>query len=134
MPGVSPSDLNRSFVGSPSASQPKLKRIEVPQFDGDILKFDNFRQLFENLVHIRDDLTNIQKLYYLKEAFVGPAAEIARDFTLNDRLYSEAWTYILSRYDNPRSVVKTLFLKFTNLKPLKSETEIRGVLYIETHF
>lgn len=128
LPSAGASNLNKSFLNSQNSKSPKLKKIDVPEFDGDILKFDSFRRLFENLIHNSEELTNVQKLYYLKNSLTGPAAEIIRDFSLDDRSYSEAWSYILTRYDNPRSVIKSLFRKLINLKQIKSDVEIRGLL------
>lgn len=54
MASGSKGELNKSFV-SPNATQPKLKKINVPEFDGDFLKFDNFRRLFENLIRNNDE-------------------------------------------------------------------------------
>lgn len=38
---------------------------------------------------------------------------MVRDFRLEDRAYPEAWAYVVSRYDNSRSFIKTLFGKLT---------------------
>lgn len=119
-------DLNSTFRAP--TTQPKLERIVVPSFDGNILNFRNFKGLFENLVHNNEDLSNVQKLYYLKQALVGDAKDFVRDFKLDDRAYSEAWAHLLSRFDNKRAVVKTLFRDLYNLEPIKAENQITSLL------
>lgn len=44
-----PSVLDQSFRLNPSTSLPKLEKVKVPTFNGDILNFQNFRSLFEIL-------------------------------------------------------------------------------------
>ncbi len=121
------SDLNQSFR-QPNQCVPKLERIQVPTFDGNILNFPNFKGLFQNLVHGNEELSNVQKLYYLKQSLVGTAREVIRDFELNDAAYPEAWAYILKRYENKRAVIRTLFRNFSNLEPIKHESSIRSLL------
>ncbi len=122
-----PSAMNQSFCAS-SYIQPKVKRIEIPSFNGDILKFNSFRGLFENLVHNNPDLTNVQKLYYLKQALVENAADLIRDFELTENSYVQAWSTVITRYENKRLVVKTLFKKLISIEAIKSDTKIRTLL------
>lgn len=92
------------------------------------MNFGNFRALFENLIHNNHDLKNVQKLYYLKQALVGPAEDLIRDFELNDQAYPEAWAYLINRYDNKRAIVRLLFRKLRDLEQLKSESSIRSLI------
>lgn len=38
-----------------------MKKIEVPTFDDNVLKFNSFRSLYENLVHNNANFSNFQK-------------------------------------------------------------------------
>ena len=58
---------------------------------------------------------------------VDDAAEI-KDYDLEDGYYSEAWNYLLSRFDNKRTVIKTLFRQLYNLESTKSDRQIRSLL------
>ena len=96
--------LNQTFRSSGHTVQPKLKDIEVPKFRGDVMKFQNFKALFENLIHNREDLSNVQKLHYLKEALSGDALEIIINFELCDSAYPEAWKCLLDRFDGKKII------------------------------
>lgn len=120
-------DLNKSVIASPGVTQPKFKKTNVPEFDGDILKFVSVCCLFENLIHNNDVLTNTQKLYYLKISLIESASEIIRDFKLEDRHCAEAPSYSLAGYGNPCKVVKAPFHKLTNLKQIKSDVKVLGL-------
>jgi len=88
-----------------SSLQPKLEHIQVPTFDGDILKFQNFKSLFENLIHNNAALSNVQKLYYLKQALISSAGKLVRNFELSKDSYTEAWEFVLARYGNKRATI-----------------------------
>lgn len=103
----------------------KLKSIELPVFDGDLCNFYNFKSLFLNLVHEKTEYSNVQKLYYLKQALTGKAAVVLRDCELNDEAYNEAWAYFLERYESKRAIVRNLFCKLGKLQPIRDETGIR---------
>ena len=127
LPSAGHADLNASFRTA-SSCQPKLEKMSVPTFDGNILNFQNFKGLFENLIHNNNELSNVQKLHYLKQSLIGDAKDYVRDFSLDDRSYSEAWSHLLSRFDNKRAVVRTLFRSFYNLESIKHKNQVRTLL------
>ena len=123
--------LNSSLLdqsSSSSSNEPKLKRIEIPEFDGDLSNFYNFKALFSNLVHNNPDFNNVQKLYYLKQSLVGNAAIVLRDCDLAEDAYAEAWNYFLQRYESKRAIVRNFFVKLSSLQPIRSEAGIRQLL------
>lgn len=88
-------DYRSSCIGFLKRNRSKnltvLEGIQIPTFDGDILKFQNFKSLFENLIHNNVELSGVLKLYYLKQSLIGKANDLVRDFDLNDSSYGEAW-------------------------------------------
>lgn len=51
---------------------------------------------------------------------VGAAKDFLRDFDLSETAYPEAWSYLLSRFDNPRAVGKALFRNLRGLTAISS--------------
>jgi len=43
-----------------------LPKINLPTFDGDKIKWENFRDLFKILVHNINNIPIIKKMHYLK--------------------------------------------------------------------
>ena len=108
---------------------PKLEEIKVPKFNGEILNFPNFKGLYENLVHNNGALSGVQKMHYLKKAFEdGKSEKLIRDFPLSETAYAEAWALVLSRFENKRAVLRTLFKHFADLKPINSPAKLRDLL------
>jgi len=73
-------------------------------------------------------LSKVCKLYYLKQALVGTAGDLVRDFELSEELYDEAWAFVLSRYNNKRATVRVLFRRLQQLESIMSNTKIRSLI------
>lgn len=54
----------------------KLKPISIPRFGGDYRSWTTFHDLFRNLIHTNNTLTNVQKMQYLKTNIDGEASRI----------------------------------------------------------
>ncbi len=130
-PQASSTVLSQSLLGNSTnvgSSGPRLPKISIPDFSGDIREFQNWKNLFVNLVHDNPDISTIQKLYYLKSVLKGDASALIRDLELSERSYAETWKHILDRFENRRVVIRTYFSDLLAIQPIKSEHEIRSLL------
>ena len=60
------SSQESAHTESRQSSNLKLPGIELPKFNGDVLKFQNFWDQFEAAVHNNGDLPNVQKFTHLR--------------------------------------------------------------------
>lgn len=111
-----------------ATTQPKLKDIEVPKFDGDRSKFLDWKAMYETLVHENPAYGNAERMFYLKKALVSEAELVLRDCNLVPEAYPETWSYVLERYENKRAIVRDLFVKLFDLQPIQSENGIRELV------
>ncbi len=101
-----------------------MPKIEVPKFRGDFRKFNGWAALFENLVHLNEELDPLKKLHFLKSSLVGPAAELVADTPLTEADYQEAWADVKSSYDIRRIIISAHFKDLLDLKPIRNEGDI----------
>ncbi|UYV70987.1 hypothetical protein LAZ67_8001338 [Cordylochernes scorpioides] len=106
----------------PNGSQAniKLPQFDLPIYDGDRGKWINFKELFLTTIDAHPGLTNIQKLQYLNSAVKGEAARLIRGFPLLSENYGQAWSTLLSRYDNPRELAYAQVSKIFSLRAIKN--------------
>ncbi|KMQ83158.1 hypothetical protein RF55_20764, partial [Lasius niger] len=97
-----------------------LPRIDIPKFAGEITKWENFRDIFESLVASRTDLSNVQKLHYLKANLTSEASLILTNTQITDANYATAWELLKKRYDNPRAIVNAHLQTFVDLPSVNS--------------
>lgn len=82
----------------------KLPEIKLPTFDGDILNWLTFKNVFEGLV-VQSELPNSSKFYYLSGALKGDAKNLLHNLPITDSNFNVAWELLKQRYDSPRSLV-----------------------------
>ncbi|UYV69619.1 hypothetical protein LAZ67_6004108, partial [Cordylochernes scorpioides] len=106
----------------PNGSQAniKLPQFDLPIYDGDMGNWINFKELFLTTIDAHPGLTNIQKLQYLNSAVKGEAARLIRGFPLLSENYGQAWSTLLSRYDNPRELAYAQVSKIFSLRAIKN--------------
>lgn len=88
-----------------SADQIKLPPINLPTFNGSYDQWPNFRDTFKAVIDENQNLSDIKKLYYLRLALKGLAAEIIASITMSADNYEIAWKLLEGRFENKRVLV-----------------------------
>ena len=93
--------------------QIQLPKINLPEFHGDPLEWESFRDLFKPLVHNVQGLSQVQKFFYLQSCLKGEAEDLLKGIQITDTAYAGAWEDLEARYGNTRILsfmyMKTLF-------------------------
>lgn len=63
-----------------------LPRMDIPKFSKELTKWENFRDIFDSLVSCRTDLSNLQKLHYLKANLTGEASFVLTNIQITDAI------------------------------------------------
>ena len=98
----------------------KLPKLEVPTFDGDILKWKSFWDQYRVSIHDRDDLTPAEKMVYLQGALKDKTAKSTIEgLTRSGEHYADAVKCLQSRYDRPRLIHQTHVRRIIEAPSLK---------------
>ncbi|XP_011313118.1 uncharacterized protein [Fopius arisanus] len=105
--GVSDSSRRSLASGTaqPTYSKRYLPEISLPKFGGAYADWRSFRDLFASLVGSNTDLSNVEKMHYLRTSLSGESAQRIADLTISDESFSIAWDQLLSRYENKRLLI-----------------------------
>ncbi|XP_078051973.1 uncharacterized protein LOC144478129 [Augochlora pura] len=82
-----------------------LPKIDLPKFDGKLEKWTTFKDAFKHIIHAHPNLSDIQKLSYLRLSLTGKAASAIESLTISEDDYKVAWNQLLEDYDNTRALV-----------------------------
>uniref|UniRef100_A0A1B0D838 Uncharacterized protein n=1 Tax=Phlebotomus papatasi TaxID=29031 RepID=A0A1B0D838_PHLPP len=93
----------------------KLPTLEVPNFSGDHTQWLHFKGMFLSIVHNNRQLSNIQKLQYLKSYVSGNALKLIENVPLSDQNYESAWGLLQSQFDDAFTVVHHEIEKFCRI-------------------
>lgn len=102
--------------GHSTQSQLKLPKIDVPRFGGELGQWNNFRSLFEQLVHNNNYLSNIEKFQYLCSYLCGEPLDIVNRFLLTKDNYDSAWLALKERYQSERLLISHYVSSVINFK------------------
>lgn len=79
-----------------------LPDIKLIPFDGEILNWPKFRDVFKSVVEEHKSLTPAKKFHYLITNLSGPALSLVSKFQITDQNYPLAWASLCETYDKPR--------------------------------
>ena len=87
------------------ASSMKLPKLSIPRFDGNILNRRTFWEQFGVSIHNRPQLSDAEKLAYLKDTMKDvPAERVIQGLAQTGDSYDDAIECLLNRYDQPRLI------------------------------
>lgn len=109
-----------------------LPRIEIPKFDGNIIAWCSFRDMFRSLVHENDLYSNVERFHYLLSYLSGPALTIVKTVPLAADNYYIAWNALVDRYDNQRLLVNAHIEQLFTFAPLTKESPASLSLFVNT--
>lgn len=117
---------NHKKVRSPG-NRPKLPDVQVPKFDGQILNYLSFRNVFSELV-VNRDLDSVTKYQYLESSLVGGSAhEIIRSIPSPD--FHTAWTRLEEEYNKIATIREKHVKEIYDVpKPVGTSTSLQKFL------
>lgn len=120
--GLGQSSPLQTTSGAQDCSHIQLPKIQIPQFDGDLLRWIAFRDTYKSLIHDNTRLSDIEKYHYLVSAVSGSAGAVVRSISLSDSNYDVAWKALLKRFDNPRLIMNSHLDTLFSFSPLRTSS------------
>ncbi|GFQ72984.1 retrovirus-related Pol polyprotein from transposon 17.6 [Trichonephila clavata] len=100
----------------------KLPKLTLPTFSGNLHDWITFKDLFKASVHNNSNLSNAQKLQYLKSSLKGDAFRIIQSIAISDSNYLTAWELLEDRYSNKREHVFAHIRRLMSLNTIQCES------------
>ena len=91
-------------------NQMRLPKLQLPNFDGNILKWPEFWDVFESSVD-KQNISKVSKFSYLRSVLRGSALVVISGITLSNDNYDLAVALLKEKFGNPDSIVEALYSK-----------------------
>ncbi|KAI4501247.1 hypothetical protein M0802_003620 [Mischocyttarus mexicanus] len=125
--------LNRHISAlAPQASQARVQEqvrsrsslpiIDLPKFSGSFTDWRPFEDLFSSLVKNNPDISQVEKMHYLRSSLEGEAAKVITNLKLSAESFEIAWKRLVARFDNKRLLVLAQVERLLDLPPVKTRT------------
>ncbi|XP_043485901.1 uncharacterized protein LOC122513561 [Polistes fuscatus] len=111
---------------STTERQIKLKRIEIPRFDGKLEEWLEFKKGFLTLIDARTDISDLEKHAYLRDALHSRALEVIKLYSVDGSNNNIAWETLLEKYDRKRVLLARLLDAILDLK-YSANNSARGI-------
>ncbi|XP_045458277.1 uncharacterized protein LOC123668590 [Melitaea cinxia] len=100
----------------------KLPTIKLPNFDGNYLKWLEFRDTFDSLINSNDTIPTINKFHYLRSALEGSATVVIKSIEFTSANYRVAWDLLCERYNNKNILINNHLKALFNIEPITRES------------
>lgn len=99
------SDHTRDINTNSNRRKVKLPQASLPNFTGKIEEWLSFKDSFRSMIHDRDDITNCEKLQYLKSVLKDEALRKVQVLSITDDNYQRAWDLLQKAYEDARTLI-----------------------------
>ena len=118
-----PECMPEATVSTHDTKGVRLPKLKVPTFDGDILRWQTFWEQFQVAIHDRCDISDTQKLVYLRHSLKdGTVKNATEGLSRSSEHYTVAVECLKSRYSHPCLIHQTHVRKICEVPPLKEGT------------
>ena len=100
----------------------RLPRIELKNFGGQIIKWQEFWDTFEATIHKNPSLQPIEKFNYLRAQLENEALKSIAGLELANANYEAAINLLKERYGNNQLIVDTHYTKLMEMPPALNKT------------
>ncbi|KZC14906.1 hypothetical protein WN55_07614 [Dufourea novaeangliae] len=125
-PYVSPnqsSNTNAASTGSAAAIPlTQLPPIDLPPFDGNLEKWETFRDRFTSLIIDNPSLSNFSRMHYLASSVTDRAFNQIQSLDVTADNFSIAWNLLKSRFENKRRLINAHMSVLLNLPSVPRES------------
>ena len=130
-------NTQHNFVINPNQNSDNdykdLLKLDVPIFDGNLLKWVTFYDMFCSLVHNNSNIAPVRKFRYLISYLRGEPLNLIKSLPVNNDNYIVAFQTLTDRYQNKRLLATNYWNTINNTILLKnncSSRDLRALLDI----
>ena len=116
-----------------STVQMKLPKLQLPIFEGDILQWQEFWDIYNSAVH-EQDIPNVTKSSYLKGSLSSSAATAICGISVTNSNYPIAIHILQEKFGKREAIVEALYLQLQHLPiSMNRFSEIKNTYEVIEH-
>ncbi|XP_036144956.1 uncharacterized protein LOC118646364 [Monomorium pharaonis] len=110
----------------------RLPDLSLPKFSGDYAAWPAFRDLFVSIILFNQQLTDVEKLHYLRTSLEGAAARAVSGLPMTDDSLGPSWDILKDKFENKRLLIQACLDKlFASSTPVPRKSAAQDKLLTE---
>ncbi|GBN67797.1 hypothetical protein AVEN_62887-1 [Araneus ventricosus] len=101
----SETSIDRNVNRNTQQCSVKLPCLQIPQYDGSILNFNDFYSQFEAAIHKNSNRSDVEKFNYLKSYLINDAEIAIRGLALKSENYDLAINILKERFGRTDMII-----------------------------
>lgn len=102
---LQPIQVDPANLQLPRLADFRLESIKVPSFNGDYFKWNEWRSLYDSLIHKQVRLSDTEKFHYLKRSLSGTAEQVLSGWHTVGENYPAAYDALVNVFNNSYRIV-----------------------------
>ena len=108
-------------------AKPKLPKLCLPKFKGNVKKWHAFWELFESLIHKNSEMSPIDKFNYLSTLLEDEESRVIQGLPLTNANYNVAIEILKDRFGKPQTIVTAHMDDLLKLPSLGSNCRVKDL-------
>lgn len=108
-------------------SLPRLPKLEITPFRGDLHKWSSFWEQFEGTIHNNASVSINDKFHYLRKYLVGDAAATIAGLPTTETCYTDAISMLQQRFGDKQKIEQHHLTVLRHLPRVKSSNDVQGL-------
>ena len=109
-------------TGYSSKHDPKLPKLVIPKFDGNVLQWESFWDQFNVSIH-ESNQSDVNKFSYLKGLVEGEARQVIEGLSLTAANYKEARDLLVNRFGRKEPIILSHVQELLSMVSNKNESK-----------
>ncbi|XP_037521690.1 uncharacterized protein LOC119398945 [Rhipicephalus sanguineus] len=126
-PGTTSGDRSVGDASRLVAGASRLPKLDLVHFNGEVLQWQPFWDVFKHAVHTNAGLTNVDRFHYLKSLLVGQAAKAIEGIQVTVASYADATEILTNRFGNTRIIEQKYLENLRTPKPVRCSTDVTAM-------
>ena len=102
-----------------------LPKIQIKKFCGDPTEWQSFEQSFDEAVHKKKHISNVEKMNYLFSLLEGEAFQCVKGLNLSNENYQNARDLLNKRFGDKQSLISAHMDRLLNLETVRNEKDTK---------
>lgn len=103
----------------------RLAPLNIPVFSGKYDEWMSFKDIYTSVIHTNEDLTAIEKFFYLRSSLSNDAASCIKYLETTATNYDIDWKSLINRYDNKKILIQTHLKNIVDLPSINESNSIK---------